>query len=63
MDFASSIRAATNWKDGKGLLRLHLWCLDDLPRLWDKIENKNGTYVWKISLAKQNLPHFSKELI
>ena len=29
-------------KDGKGLLRIHLWCPDDLPRLWDnKIENRN----------------------
>ena len=25
-------------QDGKGLLRFHLWCPDDLPRLWDKIE-------------------------
>ena len=23
-------------QDGKGLLRIHLWCPDDLPRLWDK---------------------------
>ena len=23
---------------GKGLLRTHLWCPDDLPRLWDSIE-------------------------
>ena len=25
-------------QDGKGLLRIHLWCHDDLPRLWDRIE-------------------------
>ena len=25
-------------QDGKGLLRIHLWCLDDLPRLWDRIK-------------------------
>ena len=25
-------------KDGKGLLQIHLWCPDDLPRLWDRIE-------------------------
>ena len=25
-------------QDGKGLLRSHLWCPDDLPRLWDRIE-------------------------
>ena len=22
------------------LLRIHLWCPDDLPRLWDRIENR-----------------------
>ena len=26
-------------QNGKGLLRIHLWCPDDLPRLWDRIEN------------------------
>ena len=25
-------------QDGKGLLRIHLWCPDDFPRLWDRIE-------------------------
>ena len=25
-------------QDGKGLLRTHLWCPDDLPRLRDRIE-------------------------
>ena len=25
-------------QDGTGLLRIHLWCPDDLPRLWDRIE-------------------------
>ena len=25
-------------QDGKGLLRKYLWCPDDLPRLWDRIE-------------------------
>ena len=24
-------------QDGKGLLQTHLWCPDDLPRLWDRI--------------------------
>ena len=38
MDFASSTRAATTGQDGKGLLRIHLWCPNDLPRLWDRIE-------------------------
>ena len=27
-------------QDGKGLLRIHLWCPDDLPRLWNRIENR-----------------------
>ena len=25
-------------QDGKGLLQIHLWCPDDLSRLWDRIE-------------------------
>ena len=25
-------------QDGKGLLRIHLWCPDDLLRLWNRIE-------------------------
>ena len=25
-------------QDEKGLLRIHLWCPDDLSRLWDRIE-------------------------
>ena len=25
-------------QDGKELLRNHLWCPDDLPRLWDRTE-------------------------
>ena len=25
-------------QDGKGLLRIHQWCPDDLPRLWDRID-------------------------
>ena len=37
MDFASSTRAAEN-RSRKGLLQIHLWCPDDLPRLWDRIE-------------------------
>ena len=28
-------------QEGKGLLRIHLWCNNDLPRLWDRVENKN----------------------
>ena len=25
-------------QDGKGLLQIHLWCPDDVPRLWDRME-------------------------
>ena len=25
-------------QNGNGLLRIHLWCPGDLPRLWDRIE-------------------------
>ena len=39
INFASSDRAAETGQDGKGLLQPHLWCSDDLPRLWDGIEN------------------------
>ena len=30
-------------QDGKGLLRIHLWRPDDLPRLLDRIGNRKGT--------------------
>ena len=40
MDFASSTRAAETGQDRKGLLQIHPWCPDDLPRLWDRIENR-----------------------
>ena len=32
-------------QDGKGLLQIHLWCPDDLPRLWDRIENRISVYT------------------
>ena len=38
-------------QDGKGLLQIHLWCPDDLPRLWDRIEieeKKNEKGPWYI---------------
>ena len=28
-------------QEGKGLLQIHVWCPDDLLRLWDRIENRN----------------------
>ena len=38
MDFASSARAAENRTRWKGIVANYLWCLDDLPRLRDRIE-------------------------
>ena len=38
VDFASSARAAENKTRWKGILRMHLWCPNGLPRLWDRIE-------------------------
>ena len=38
MDLASSLGQLKTGQDGKGLFQIHLWCPDDLPRLWDRIE-------------------------
>ena len=35
---SAQLRQVKTGQDGKGLLRIHLWCSDDLPRLWDRIE-------------------------
>ena len=40
MDFASSTKQLKTGQDGKGLLQIHLWCPGDLPRLWDRMENR-----------------------
>ena len=37
-------------QDGKGLLQIHLWCPDDLPRLWDKIEKIDKVVTYVVSL-------------
>ena len=37
----------------KGLLRIHLWCPDDLPMLWDRIE-KNSTCVQPRNFHRQH---------
>ena len=34
----AQIRQLKTGQDGKGLLRIHLWCPDDPPRLWDRTE-------------------------
>ena len=36
--FFICIKISKTGQDGKGLLQLHLWFPDDLPRLWDRIE-------------------------
>ena len=33
-------------QDGKGLLRIHVWCPNDLPRLWDRIEIDGIGCLW-----------------
>ena len=39
MDIASSAtRATKTGQDGNGLLRSHLWCPNDLAKLWDRLE-------------------------
>ena len=39
MDFASSTRAAENRMDKVEMdCCSHLWCPNDLPRLWDRME-------------------------
>ena len=38
MDIASSTRAAEARQDREGLLQIDLWCPDDRPKLWNKIE-------------------------
>ena len=40
-------------QDGKGLLRIHLWCPDDLPRLYDRIEYSIETYSTLFPLKYQ----------
>ena len=38
MDLLAQLGQLKTGQDGKELLRIHLWCPDDLPRLWDIIE-------------------------
>ena len=53
-------------QDGKGLLRIHLWCPDDLPRLWDRIENRRAHTqshsLTFLKLGKYELPLVHKIL-
>ena len=36
----AQLRQLKTGQDGMELLQIHLWCPDDLPRLWDRIEKK-----------------------
>ena len=49
MDFASSTRAAENRSRWKGIVANSSVVPDDLPRLWDKIENRNRIVCYKSS--------------
>ena len=40
MDLASSTRAAESRTKWKGIVANSSLCPDDLPRLWDRIENR-----------------------
>ena len=37
-EWTAQLEQLKTGQDGKGLLRIHLWCPDDLLRLWDRIE-------------------------
>ena len=48
MDFATQVGQLKTGQGEMGLLLSHLLCLDDLPRLWDRIDRIEGTSVlWK----------------
>ena len=38
MDLPAHLGQLKTGQGGKGLLQIHLWCPDDLPMLWDRIE-------------------------
>ena len=42
-------------QDGKGLLQIHLWCPDDLPRLWDRIEKNKYRKVLNVTKLQYEL--------
>ena len=55
MDFDSSTRQLKTGQDGKGLLQIHLWCPDDLPKLWDRTEYIVNTLISVPQLRLVNL--------
>ena len=53
-------------QDGEGMLRIHLWCPKNLPRLWDRIENRmavelahNGKIVPKFDFFNRQNNRYS----
>ena len=53
MDFASSTRAAENKTIWIGIVANSLWSLDDLPRLWDRKENRKEQSYFKNLLRER----------
>ena len=45
MEFAAKLGQLKTGQGGKRLLQIHLWCPDDRPRLWDRIEYDNFNYA------------------
>ena len=49
-------------QDGKGLLQIHLWCPDDLPRLWDRIE-WSANYITFLCFLDQTICSEKSEIL
>ena len=54
MDFATQLGQLKTGQDGKGLLRIHLWCPDDPLRLWDRIES-NRTIDLNVRMQQKSI--------
>ena len=39
--FKNGLGQLKTGQDGKGLFRSHLWCPNDLARLWDRLDSQN----------------------
>ena len=51
IDFAISTGQLETGQGGKGMLRSHLWCPDDLPRVWDRIELNRWMFSYLLYFA------------
>ena len=47
MDLPAQLGQLKTGQDGKGLLQIHLWFPDDLPRLWDRTEQMLDAKILK----------------